>query len=141
MAAEAGLSVDEEGFRSLMAEQRRRAKEDAQARKHAHADLSVYKEFVDEHPTEFTGFTELNSEATVLALLQGGVRIPTATAGQDVEVILDRSPLYAESGGQIADQGSLTGGGSAGAGERRAEDREKGLGAQGHDRRGAAHRG
>ncbi|HEY5858239.1 MAG TPA: alanine--tRNA ligase [Aldersonia sp.] len=111
MAAEAGLSVDEEGFRSLMAEQRRRAKEDAQARKHAHADLTVYKEFVDEHPTVFTGFTELNSEATVLALLQGGVRVPTATAGQDVEVILDRSPLYAEAGGQIADHGSLTGAG------------------------------
>ncbi|MBD0322688.1 MAG: alanine--tRNA ligase, partial [Aldersonia sp.] len=108
MAAEAGLSVDEEGFRSLMAEQRRRAKEDAQARKHAHADLSVYKEFVDANPTEFTGFTELTSEARVLALLQNGVRVPTAGKGEDVEVILDRSPLYAESGGQIADQGSIT---------------------------------
>ncbi|SEL45311.1 alanine--tRNA ligase [Rhodococcus maanshanensis] len=109
MAAEAGLSVDEDGFRSLMAEQRKRAKEDAQSRKHAHADLSIYKEFVDRGETEFTGFAELTTEATVLALISGGVRVPTATAGQEVEVILDRTPLYAESGGQIADIGVITG--------------------------------
>ncbi|MDH6281398.1 alanine--tRNA ligase [Prescottella agglutinans] len=108
MAAEAGLSVDEAGFRSLMAEQRKRAKEDAQARKHAHADLTVYKEFVDRGPTEFTGFNELVSEAHVLALISNGVRVPTAKAGEDVEVILDRSPLYAEAGGQIADLGTIT---------------------------------
>ncbi|MEU7146184.1 alanine--tRNA ligase [Nocardia sp. NPDC046473] len=108
MAAEAGLSVDEDGFRSLMAEQRKRAKDDAQARKHAHADLTVYKELVDRGATEFTGFDELTSEAHVLALIADGVRVPVATVGQDVEVILDRSPLYAESGGQIADRGSIT---------------------------------
>ncbi|MBF6332108.1 alanine--tRNA ligase [Nocardia transvalensis] len=108
MAAEAGLEVDEAGFRSLMAEQRQRAKEDAQARKHAHADLSIYKELVDRGATEFTGFDELATEAKVLALISGGVRVPTAVAGQDVEVILDRSPLYAEAGGQIADRGAIT---------------------------------
>ncbi|MGA9871781.1 MAG: alanine--tRNA ligase [Rhodococcus sp. (in: high G+C Gram-positive bacteria)] len=108
MASEAGLQVDEEGFRSLMTEQRQRAKDDARARKHAHTDLSVYKDFVDRGPTEFTGFDELSSEATVLALISGGVRVPTATVGESVEVILDRSPLYAESGGQIADIGTIT---------------------------------
>ncbi|MEO7079461.1 MAG: alanine--tRNA ligase, partial [Rhodococcus sp. (in: high G+C Gram-positive bacteria)] len=109
MASEAGLNVDEDGFRSLMAEQRQRAKEDARSRKHAHADLSVYKDFVDLGATEFTGFEELSSEANVLALISGGVRVPTATAGESVEVILDRSPLYAESGGQIADIGTISG--------------------------------
>ena len=64
MAAEAGLTVDEAGFRELMAEQRRRAKADAAARKHAHADLTAYRELVDAGPTEFTGFDELTSEAT-----------------------------------------------------------------------------
>ncbi|GAB4585251.1 alanine--tRNA ligase [Nocardia sp. IFM 10818] len=108
MAAEAGLEVDEAGFRSLMAEQRQRAKDDAQARKHAHADLTVYKELVDRGATEFTGFDELATEATVLALIKDGVRVPVAEAGSDVEVILDRSPLYAESGGQIADRGSIS---------------------------------
>ncbi|SUA80828.1 Alanine--tRNA ligase [Nocardia otitidiscaviarum] len=108
MASEAGLEVDEAGFRSLMAEQRQRAKEDAAARKHAHADLSIYKELVDRGATEFTGFDELTSEATVLALIADGVRVPVAEAGTEVEVILDRSPLYAESGGQIADRGTIT---------------------------------
>ncbi|MFC4373605.1 alanine--tRNA ligase [Nocardia halotolerans] len=108
MAAEAGLSVDEAGFRSLMAEQRKRAKDDAQARKHAHADLTIYKELVDRGATEFTGFDELTSEATVLALIADGVRVPAAEAGHDIEIILDRSPLYAESGGQIADRGTIT---------------------------------
>ena len=121
MAAEAGLEVDEAGFRSLMAEQRQRAKDDAQARKHAHADLSIYKELVDRGATEFTGFDELATEATVLALIVDGVRVPVATAGQQVEVVLDRSPLYAESGGQIADRGSLTASGT----ELRVDDVQK----------------
>ncbi|WP_194814033.1 alanine--tRNA ligase [Nocardia sp. XZ_19_385] len=108
MASEAGLSVDEDGFRSLMSEQVAMAKADAQARKHGHADLSIYKELVDRGATEFTGFDELTSEAKVLALIADGVRVPVATAGQAVEVILDRSPMYAESGGQIADRGAIT---------------------------------
>jgi len=112
MAAEAGLAVDQDGFRALMAEQRKMAKEDAQARKHGHADLTVYKELVDRGATEFTGFGELTSEAHVLALIADGVRVPVATAGQDVEVILDRSPMYAESGGQIADRGTITAAGA-----------------------------
>ncbi|MGB3770310.1 MAG: alanine--tRNA ligase [Rhodococcus sp. (in: high G+C Gram-positive bacteria)] len=108
MASEAGLQVDEAGFRTLMAEQRDRAKADARARKHAHTDLSVYKEFLDRGPTEFTGFDELDTDTTVLAIISDGVRVPTASAGESVEVILDRSPLYAESGGQLADIGTLT---------------------------------
>jgi alanyl-tRNA synthetase len=108
MAAEAGLSVDEQGFTELMAEQRTRAKADATARKSGHADLSVYREFLDRGPTEFTGFGELVSEATVLGLVAAGGRVRSAAAGQEVEVILDRSPLYAESGGQIADIGTIT---------------------------------
>ncbi|MDV7135693.1 alanine--tRNA ligase [Williamsia muralis] len=108
MAAEAGLSVDEQGFTALMAEQRQRAKADATARKSGHADLSVYREFLDRGPTVFTGFDELVSEATVLGLVADGGKVRSASAGQEVEVILDRSPLYAESGGQIADVGSIT---------------------------------
>ncbi|WP_278312996.1 alanine--tRNA ligase [Lolliginicoccus levis] len=108
MASEAGLSVDEEGFRSLMAEQRQRAKADAHSRKQAHADHTVYKELLDRHPTEFTGYTELNSEARVLGLVHAGQRVPHAAVGEEIEVILDRSPLYAESGGQLADTGHIT---------------------------------
>lgn len=113
MAEEAGLSVDEAGFRSLMAEQRARAKADALSRKHAHADLSAYKELVDDHPTLFTGFDELETEATVLAVLSNGARVPVANPGDQVEVILDRSPLYAEAGGQVADIGTISGPGTS----------------------------
>lgn len=118
MASEAGLTVDEGGFRELMAEQRARAKADAAARKHAHADLSAYRELVDAGPTEFTGFDELSSEATVLGIFVDGKRVPVvshedgATADR-IELVLDRTPFYAESGGQIADTGSISGAGGA----------------------------
>ena len=124
MAAEAGLSVDELGFRELMAEQRRRAKADAAARKHAHADLTAFRELVDAGPTEFTGFDELSSQARILGIFVDGKRVPVAAhhsrvhsetvPAERVEIVLDRTPLYAESGGQIADAGHITG---TGAGE------------------------
>ncbi|OBH13546.1 alanine--tRNA ligase [Mycobacterium sp. E1747] len=117
MAAEAGLQVDEIGFRELMAEQRRRAKADAAARKHAHADLSAYRELVDAGPTEFTGFDELSSEARILGIFVDGKRVPVVTHGTEgahqVELVLDRTPLYAESGGQIADEGTISGTGAS----------------------------
>lgn len=117
MAAEAGLSVDEQGFRSLMAEQRQRAKADAAARKQAHTDLSAYRELVDAGPTEFTGFDELSTEARILGIFVDGKRVPVVThEGLDadrVELILDRTPFYAESGGQIADEGTISGTGAS----------------------------
>ena len=109
MASEAGLAVDEPGFRALMAEQRQRAKSDAASRKHAHGDLSVYRELLDGGPTEFTGYTELTTEAKVLGILNDSGRTPAAGEGDVVEVVLDRSPLYAESGGQESDAGVITG--------------------------------
>ncbi len=123
MAAEAGLSVDELGFRELMAEQRRRAKADAAARKHAHADLSAFRELVDAGPTEFTGFDELSSQATILGIFVDGKRVPVVAhrprvhsedmPAERVEIVLDRTPLYAESGGQIADAGQISGTGTS----------------------------
>jgi alanyl-tRNA synthetase len=131
MAAESGLSVDEEGFRGLMAEQRQRAKADAAARKHAHADLTAYRELVDSGPTEFTGFDELASEATILGIFVDGKRVPVvahggeAQAADRIELVLDRTPLYAESGGQIADIGSITGTGSSQAAKAAVADVQK----------------
>ncbi|MET9438289.1 alanine--tRNA ligase [Streptomyces sp. NPDC006551] len=108
MAAEQGLSVDEAGFRRLMQEQRERAKADAKAKKTGHADVTAYREIADSNgATEFTGYTNTEGETTVVGLLVNGVPSPAATEGDEVEVVLDRTPFYAEGGGQQADTGRI----------------------------------
>ncbi|HET9143608.1 alanine--tRNA ligase, partial [Actinophytocola sp.] len=110
MAAEQGLKVDEEGFRRLMAEQRARSKEDANLRKVGHAGGGGYRSILDEHgTTEFLGYRELTAEARVVGLLVGGEPSAAAGAGTEVEIVLDRTPFYAEGGGQLADTGRITG--------------------------------
>ena len=109
MAREVGLEVDESGFTRLMKEQRDRAKADARAKKSGHTDLSEYKKIADTSgATEFVGYTQIESESRVNAILVDGVGAKSAHAGDDVEIILDRTPFYAEGGGQLADGGTIT---------------------------------
>ncbi|VXB40796.1 alanine--tRNA ligase [Aeromicrobium sp. 9AM] len=109
MASEQGLAVDEEGFRALMAEQRSRAKADAKSKKGAHADTTVYRAALDANgPTDWLAYTDLTTESRVIALIAGGDSVPAISAGSIGEVVLDRTPFYAESGGQHADAGVLT---------------------------------
>lgn len=110
MAQEAGLDVDMDGFNAAMGEQRRRAKADNQAKKHGHTDLSLYRDWVDNNPTVFTGYEELVSGANVIGLVKDGQKVNEVREGDEVEVILDHSPLYAESGGQMADRGRISAG-------------------------------
>ncbi|MCU7724845.1 alanine--tRNA ligase [Actinoplanes sp. KI2] len=109
IAAEQGLSVDQDGFRRLMADQRARAKADAAARKTGHADLSAYRSVLDAGgPVEFTGYQEISRESRVRALLgSGGARLEAAGEGDFVELVLDTTPFYAEGGGQQADTGVI----------------------------------
>jgi len=108
MAAEQGIAVDEQGFRSLMAEQRRKAKEDSKAKKTGHVDVSAYRALLDAAgATAFTGYGEVVTEGTVRGLLVDGVSANAAGEGSAVEVVLDRTPFYAEAGGQLADQGRI----------------------------------
>jgi alanyl-tRNA synthetase len=109
MAAEQGVDVDEAGFRRLMTEQRQRAKADARAKKSAHGDTSVYRSVADSlgRGVEFTGYQEVTSEARVAGLLVDGESVAAVRAGQDVELVLDRTPFYAEGGGQLADGGRI----------------------------------
>ncbi|MFB9377832.1 alanine--tRNA ligase [Kineococcus gynurae] len=110
MAAEAGVGVDEDGFRRLMAEQVDRAKADARTKKTGGVDLTVYRDTLAglAGPVTFTGYEAGEESARVLALLVGGAGAPSAAAGTEVEVVLDRTPFYAEGGGQLADHGSIT---------------------------------
>ena len=108
MAAEQGLTVDEEGFRSLMAEQRARAKADAKSKKGGHVDTAIYRDLLDaKGPTEWLAYSTLETESAVLALFAQGAAVRSLDQGQVGEVVLDRTPFYAESGGQIADAGVI----------------------------------
>ena len=108
MASETGLKVDEDGFRRLMKEQKDRAKADAKAKKSGHTDLSEYRKIVDATgKTEFIGYQHLEGEANVRAIMVDGASVHEVHKG-DVEIILDRTPFYAEGGGQLSDGGILT---------------------------------
>ncbi len=109
MAREEGLSVDEDGFRRLMKEQKDRAKADSKAKKSGHTDLSVYRQVADKNgKSEFIGYAHLSSEATINAILVDGLLVGSAGTDEEVEIVLDRTPFYAEGGGQLADGGTIT---------------------------------
>jgi alanyl-tRNA synthetase len=102
IAGERDVAVDVAGFETAMAQQRERAKA---ARRTAgdDANLDAYREVVEEFgTTAFTGYIETSSEARVLAV------IPAAGDDDRVEIFLDRTPFYAESGGQVGDTGTIT---------------------------------
>ena len=111
MAGEAGLAVDEAGFRALMLEQRQRAQKDAKSKKSGHADLSVFHELLAQGETVFTGYTELEGEGRVRSILANGVSVQHASTGDEISLVLDATPFYAEAGGQSADTGLITGDG------------------------------
>jgi len=111
VAEEAGLDVDRAAFDALMLEQRTRAKEDARNRKRQLADLSVYRELRSLGETGFDGYSELEVESRILGILVDGQPVRTAGEGQIAEVVLAETTLYAESGGQVADKGTIVGAG------------------------------
>ena len=114
MAEEIGLKVDQEAFKGLMNEQKTRAKADAKAKKTGHTDLSIYRSAIDvAGVTEFLGYELFNAEAKLAFLLSKGAPVSSARMGEEVEVVLDRTPFYAEGGGQVADWGKLVSGSGA----------------------------
>ncbi|MGC4112655.1 MAG: alanine--tRNA ligase [Nocardioides sp.] len=109
MASEQGLEVDEVGFRELMGEQRQRAKEDARAKKGAHANTAAYRTVADllGGAVDFTGYREVVGDGSLRGIVRDGEVVDSAREGDDVELVLDRTPFYAEGGGQLADQGVI----------------------------------
>ncbi|WP_030669894.1 alanine--tRNA ligase [Streptomyces sp. NRRL B-1347] len=108
-AREAGLTVDEDRFATLLDEQKKRAKTGGKAKTaEALRKMDMYRELAAALPrTEFLGYEHLAAEATVTGLMTDGAVVPRAAAGAEVELVLDRSPFYAEAGGQIGDTGTL----------------------------------
>ncbi|MEY3165828.1 MAG: hypothetical protein RLZZ291_345, partial [Actinomycetota bacterium] len=108
MASEQGLAIDADGFKRLMKEQRDRAKADAKAKKSGHTDVSEYRKIAElGKKLEFVGYNHFQTESKVLGILLDGKVASHANEGDEVEVILDRTPFYAEGGGQLADGGLI----------------------------------
>jgi len=109
IAGESNLEVDRTRFDELMQEQRDRAKADSKAKKTGGAQLQVYSDFRSTGTTDFAGYESLEAEGKVLGLIREGSAVESMTQGQLGEVVLDRTSLYAESGGQAADAGLILG--------------------------------
>jgi alanyl-tRNA synthetase len=113
IAEEAGKEVDRSGFNALMQEQKTRAKDDAKSKKIGSAGLQVYSAFRAAGHTQFLGYESLQTQGLVLGLVRDGQSVSELTQGELGEVFLDRTSLYAESGGQAADAGTIIGDGFA----------------------------
>jgi len=113
-AEEAGLEVDADRFGVLMEDQRRRAKE---ARKELTADLrrlEAYRDLAGRHGrTVFVGYDNTSADGRILGLLRDGEELAAAHEGDQVELVLDRTPFYAEGGGQVGDSGTVRTAGGA----------------------------
>ncbi len=109
MAAEQGLGVDEAGFAAAMEEQRQRARSARQETEYISELDALFKEARDTYgESEFVGYQTLQAEGKVLFLVKEGQRADRAAAGEEVYLVLDKTPCYAESGGQVADHAVIT---------------------------------
>ncbi len=107
IAEEQGLSVDHDQFRRLMAQQRQRAKDDSRSKKHGVAGNPAYRELAEAGPTIFTGYETLETESRIRGIVAGDQLADHAGPGETVEVVLDATSFYAESGGQSPDEGVI----------------------------------
>jgi len=105
MAAELGFSVDEDGFATYMKEQKERAR----AARHTTESMNSQNELLQAFtkPSEFVGYAFLESEVAPILIAQGDQEVTELIAGDTATIILDRTPFYAESGGQVSDKGYL----------------------------------
>jgi len=103
VARERGMSIDQAGFEAAMEAQRERARAASKFNVDLRGGTSI------ESRTQFQGYEGLHADGRVVALLKGGAQVQTLSAGEQGEVVLDRTPFYAESGGQVGDAGELSG--------------------------------
>jgi len=109
MAQEAGLGVDETGFQAAMEVQRERARKSWVGAGEEERGAPIYRALVEEiGKSQFTGYEHLEEEVTLQAILKGTERVTSAKGGETVDLVFNPSPFYAEGGGQVGDQGSLS---------------------------------
>ncbi len=102
------INVDTQGFDAAMKAQKEKSRAGGTGLGEA-ADVKVYFDIVDEFgTTEFLGYETERAEGQIIALIQEGARIETATVGDQVQIITNQTPFYGESGGQVGDSGILT---------------------------------
>jgi len=108
IAEEAGLTVDEEGFRAEMEEQKKKAREALKSKETSAWGQDLAAGFDKDLKTEFVGYESFSCQAKILYIILNGEQTENAQQGDEVTIILDRTPFYAESGGQVADTGTIT---------------------------------
>jgi alanyl-tRNA synthetase len=110
IAASAGLSIDERGYGDLLEAQRNRSRASAKFTQDALRFGQFYSGLRETEGlrSDFTGYDELATDATIRSLVVGGSRVEAAHEGADVEIVLDRAPFYPEGGGQVGDRGTIT---------------------------------
>ncbi len=108
ITSEHSITVDEDSFIDLMNKQRDRAR-DARAKSYTDAWADDSVDLTDIAPTEFVGYDNYSvSDAKILAIVKNGEKVTAAESGDNVVLVLDKTPFYAESGGQVADRGFIT---------------------------------
>src|SRR5690606_15005537 len=107
IARERGLSIDQAGFEDAMESQRQLARAAGKFTADYHDKLDI------DATTDFCGYEKTDDSAKVIALCRAGQKVDVLNAGEEGVVVLDHTPFYAESGGQVGDTGTLTGGNGA----------------------------
>ncbi len=110
MAEEKGIKVDKVGYAQCMQEQKDRARKDAQAKKTGHVDAAIYRTLQEKSggATKFLGYTDTSASAEIIGLIVAGKEQNIVTDNCKLDLFLDRTPFYAEQGGQLADHGQIT---------------------------------
>lgn len=110
IAGGAGMSIDERGFDDLLQAQRSRSRASAKFTQDAMKFGQFYAMLKESEGirSEFRGYEDLATDATILSLVVNGERVEVAYEGSDVEIVLDRTPFYPEGGGQVGDRGTIT---------------------------------
>lgn len=106
--AEHGMVVDEEGFKNEMEAQRERARLSRTAHGYLDTSLEAYKDLAGTVAVDFVGYEHSEADGTLLGIIQGDKTVDEAGAGDEVALVLDKTPFYAESGGQVGDTGCIT---------------------------------